>query len=140
MEIELSKMLGNTYENLLKDPVFLGAIGGNVPEKVHKEDNRFYIESPSQGIYFAFRSEDRVLKFIGLNADSSKILDFGLTAEMSQKEIRSKLGLPLESMPTKKMPVLGLVGGWDSYVIDNCKVILMYSADTNHLDELRLIE
>lgn len=139
MKHDLNKMLGRKYDELLKDAAFLSVIGGNVPEKTSKEFNTFHIVSSSSYLSFTFDDKQKTLKFITLVADTDGNLACGLTTGMDELSIHNMLGEPIEMQPSKSVPVLGKVGAWEVYIIENCKIMLMYSSKSNCLESIRFI-
>ncbi|MDD1791543.1 hypothetical protein LRP50_00175 [Enterovibrio sp. ZSDZ42] len=137
MNASYSKMLGLTYEELLKNSAFLSAIGGNVPEKISKDSKNFHVLSPSKNISFTFGNDTRSLKFASLSPDSNGCFAFGLTTEMNEQRATAMFGKPLEGRPAQKVPLLGQVGAWGTHVVEGCKLMLMYSADTGNLEVVR---
>ncbi|KDM90420.1 hypothetical protein KCN56_04655 [Photobacterium galatheae] len=111
--------LGKTYEELVKDPSFTSLIGGNVPSKIDGYDDEFYIELFNRGLEFQFYSEENKLKLI--IAYNPAYFEYGLKGIDNRKDIHDLIGMPSESMLEKTVPVLGMVGAWDKFVIGESK-------------------
>ncbi|KXF80325.1 hypothetical protein [Enterovibrio coralii] len=137
MDIKYSEMLGETYEELMKDSTFLSAIGGNVPEQVTTDAKNFHILSPSKNISFTFDKASHTLKFASLSPDSNGLFMYGLTTMVNREQAAEMLGHPIDGEPAQKIPLLGMVGAWSTFIVEGNKLMLMFSADTGCLEKIR---
>ena len=126
--------LGKTYETLLKDASFLSLIGGNVPEIVDEGLDDFYISSDANQAECIFNKQTQILEAILFKEKADGTFPISLTSKMSADEVRNLLGSPVESIPARKLPVLGMVPPFDKFVGN---VEITYSLESGLVEEVR---
>ncbi|MEL6117995.1 hypothetical protein P0Y67_22645 [Photobacterium sp. SP02] len=115
MTIDHKLFIGKKYNELLAIPDFLSLIGGNVPEVVDEGSENFYIVVDSKKIELIFSRETQVLKVIVFHTNSQGLFPEGLSTSMTNNDVYRLLGKPIETVPERKIPVLGLVPSCDKF-------------------------
>ncbi|OLF53838.1 DUF6392 family protein [Pseudomonas chlororaphis] len=116
---EFIKNLGCTYPELIASGMYLP---GGPPTGIFEDSNTLSM-SPEPGIELEFwasneRFEDLFITFLETfpgRPTYKGSLPYQLKTRMSQSWVRSQFGEPLESKGPYKIPVRGLVGGWETY-------------------------
>lgn len=107
--------LGKKYEHLVSLPAFAALTTGNVPSTTEGLNTEFYIHAYLKGAELQFDAGSRELKALIISNANS--LSHGLKGVTTRQGAIEALGQPAESMAEKKVPVLGVVGGWDKFEV-----------------------
>lgn len=126
--------LGKKYQDLLKEASFLTLIQGNVPEIVDEDLEDFYIISDSNQVECIFNKKTQTLQAILFKKNSKGCFPKGLNCHMNADEVRNILGTPVESLPERKVPVLGTVPPFDKF---ERSVEVTYSVESGLVEEVR---
>ncbi|WP_038178289.1 hypothetical protein [Vibrio rhizosphaerae] len=130
MSVNYFDFVGKTYESLVREASFTSLIRGNVPSKISGLDSEFFIKSDQYGVELHFDQHSRQLKLIVVS--NPDYFYHHLKGLKTMEEIRQFLGDPIESMPEKKVPVLGNVGAWDKFKLQDAQMIQVLYEVGNH--------
>ncbi|AZD67102.1 hypothetical protein SAMN04489802_3310 [Pseudomonas chlororaphis] len=134
---DLVKSLGRTYPALVASEIHLPC---GPPTGIF-EDSDTLSMSPEPGIELGFwasnqRFEDLFITFLETFPGRPTYkggLPYQLKTKMNQSWVRSQYGEPLESKGPYKIPVRGLVGGWETYrfpgMSKNINVLFKYTIE-----------
>lgn len=133
---DLIKKIGSNYSELLENRVIPSS-----PLVKQYEDSDWLTLDFDIGIDLEFWAESRVFEKLHIVIKESMEnipayqgeLPLPFHREMNKADVRSLLGVPKETREPFKMPVIGLVGGWDSYLHPEhpkIRIFLSYTADT----------
>jgi hypothetical protein len=125
------RLLDATYEMLV---ALADAKGEQVPPMEFVEDEA-YVELNEAGVAFVL-PEGRTVVAVQLYSEGldgyrkfGKPLPEGLTFEMSQAEVRARLGQPKTAAVRGHVPGLGTVSAWDSFALPAYRLHLQYTLD-----------
>ncbi|MCC8423189.1 pyocin immunity protein [Photorhabdus thracensis] len=111
-------------------------------EYMFKGDNEFLC-IPEDGLTLVFEDKSRLLISVSMTLIASgpkmKIYRGDIPPPffpaMDKAKVRAILGEPSEAKEAVKLPIIGMVGGWDTYInqikelYPNTRIIFAYSAD-----------
>ncbi|OEE65867.1 hypothetical protein A1OO_08645 [Enterovibrio norvegicus FF-33] len=137
MSTEYGKMIGQTYNQLMKQAHFASLSGGNVPRDVDPAFDTFFVTSKSNNVSFVFDRQTNTLIGIEVKPNQVGALPLGITVNMKSNEVTDLLGQPTAAMPAKKVPVLGLVGAWERFNVSGDTVLVVYDPESENVSQLR---
>lgn len=131
----LVKNLGKTYDALIID----GLIPNQPLQALYNGRDRLHMELVP-GVSLSFWAETRQFEalFITLTKSTPSTVEYRgelpkpFSSGMTQSDIRSEFGEPMQTSGPIKMPQpLGMTGGWDAYLLEpsrysNTKLIFKY--------------
>lgn len=135
---DLIKSMGSTYSELIASGMYLP---GGPPKGMFAGDETSSM-SPASGIDLGFSANqhfESLQIYLHKTSDENPVYESGLPYKlrhrMSQNWVRSHYGKPLESKAPFKMPVLGMIGGWDTYHLPgtakNIETVFQYDIEMN---------
>lgn len=130
--------LGDSYEALLAE----GVIPPMPLQELYEGRDWLDIE-PESGVELSFSADSKrltkvfitLLKSTPLTVEYQGELPEPFSKHMTQEEVRSRYGSPIEFKGPVKMPKpMGQTGGWDAYRTtvagrDNTRLVFQYTAD-----------
>lgn len=129
-----ARLLGKPYGELLESALFQSLITGNEPEIVDEGLDDFYIISETNQAECIFNKHSQVLEAILFREKADGTFPSSLTSKMNADEVRSILGVPTESVPRRKLPVLGVVPPFDKF---DGNIEVTYSIESGLVEEVR---
>ncbi|OCQ53290.1 hypothetical protein Ppb6_01522 [Photorhabdus australis subsp. thailandensis] len=135
---ELINNLGQTVEKLIERQIIIV----NKFEYLFEGDDEFLC-IPEDGLTLVFEDKSRLLISVGITLITSgprmKIyrgeMPLPFLSEMDKTKVKFVLGEPSETKGAVKLLVIGMVGGWDTYIdrmsdqYPNTRIIFAYSTD-----------
>ncbi|RAW83788.1 DUF6392 family protein [Photorhabdus laumondii] len=136
--VEIIHSLGKTVDLLIEKQL----IPTGKFEYLFEGDDEFLC-IPEDGLTLVFEDKSRLLISVGITLIASgprmKIyrgeMPPPFLSEMDKTKVKSVLGEPSEAKGAVKLPVIGMVGGWDTYIdrmsdqYPNTRIIFAYSTD-----------
>ncbi|MCL1036448.1 hypothetical protein L2750_04690 [Shewanella submarina] len=129
-----SDWIGKTYQELQQDSHFLILVDGSKPEIVDDSLDDFYISSEASKTEFIFKRESQRLIALIFWMRPDGRFPKSLNAGMTRQDVHALLGEPIESVPARKIPVLGEVPPFERF---EGKVSVTYSLKTDQVEDVR---
>ncbi len=132
--IDFFAFIDTSYQELIQNPQFASITTGNVPSSV-VEGDEFSIVSDK--VEFKFSRNGN--KLLGIFVHDAEMYSPYLKGATTQTEVREKMGLPYKSRGEKKVPIFGIVGALDKYIVhDNYYIFIKYQVSSEEIDHVLL--
>ena len=135
--VKLIDSIGKSHEEI----VGAGLVKSGQLESPYEHSEHLTL-SPEKGLELNFRAENKILEKIHISlidtvegsAAYSGELPEPLVRKMSKEQVRSVMGKPFETRESFRVPVIGILGGWDYFMHPqkaNLRIGFTYTSDSN---------
>ena len=141
MHLNILSLLQLNLDNLVKHPILT-----NVEGKIENIEDRVSVEYKTLGISFNFSTPNTTVTSIFIYSEGkdgytqySGEIPNDVKFNLSQKDIKKKLGEPRRSGGNYEDKLFGYTAPWDSYYFDNYTMHVTYKKDTNSIDMITIM-